>query len=790
MRLVPLRLAVMLLGLCGGVAVGLPSAHPILAVPPRVLARPTSGGHVTVIILDMSGSMAQNDPLGVRCSAANAYIDLSGPGDVVGVIDLDGRAADPTHAQLLAAPTEMATAQARAALQQSIAAQTNHCAPDNETPTQDALAKAVAMLDQATNGGAIPGSAILLTDGAPDPNGPQQIAAITTTLVPQFQHHGWPIDVVALGVNQTADDHTYHQFLAGLSNATGGNYYDDGQGVVSGVSPLNIADFFVNIFARNHGRVLGPTVAPTALNGGTAARDFALGAYDSHLDVIAVKDHAATAVTLQTPAGQAVVADGPGITVLRHDPYYTIYSIDGPAAGTWQLRASGSGQFLMDSLAQTTLAVSPPVVTASGSSSRDKRDAPATSLPLGEPLSVQVSLSANGAVQSGAGFMVGGIIQYVGGAAATGGVPAKHGFPLTETPPGSGAFVGTVTVDAAAPPGSYAISVNVTQISSVPLTSTTITVSLIRFPRPVFLRNGAVVTGTARTTLVAYDPVLSWFYSVPILDIFGGLALRGQPAQPVATFAAQVQRNGQPYCAAQLTASAARSGQSGSVPLTVQRGAGCGNFTVAFPAGAQGTYAVTFVAHGSAADTFGIPSRTTLVAQVVVQGAGGLSEALAYVFALLYLLLLALIINAVARPWPAGNFKVESGDPPAKFPRSGDFGSRRWSGLTWRQRQWSHDTVNSQQMGLPEGLVLRFKRIGGHRVAIALAGKAGANWKLTHGDSANGDGVTLEYRVQAANPPPAADSAPPPATVYRFRSAGKLSPKKPAGTSRYGAKGR
>ncbi|HEX8034083.1 MAG TPA: hypothetical protein VF510_09560, partial [Ktedonobacterales bacterium] len=49
----------------------------------------SGAGHVTAIVLDMSGSMAQNDPAGLRCSAANAYIDLSGPGDFIGVVGLD-----------------------------------------------------------------------------------------------------------------------------------------------------------------------------------------------------------------------------------------------------------------------------------------------------------------------------------------------------------------------------------------------------------------------------------------------------------------------------------------------------------------------------------------------------------------------------------------------------------------------------------------------------------------------------------------------------------------------------
>src|SRR5690242_10825509 len=48
-----------------------------------------SQGHATIIVLDMSGSMSQHDPQGYRCSAANAYIDLSGVNDYVGLVGLD-----------------------------------------------------------------------------------------------------------------------------------------------------------------------------------------------------------------------------------------------------------------------------------------------------------------------------------------------------------------------------------------------------------------------------------------------------------------------------------------------------------------------------------------------------------------------------------------------------------------------------------------------------------------------------------------------------------------------------
>src|SRR5437899_4621329 len=51
---------------------------------------PAEQNSVTILVLDMSGSMSASDPAGLRCSAANAFIDLSGPGNYIGVVALDG----------------------------------------------------------------------------------------------------------------------------------------------------------------------------------------------------------------------------------------------------------------------------------------------------------------------------------------------------------------------------------------------------------------------------------------------------------------------------------------------------------------------------------------------------------------------------------------------------------------------------------------------------------------------------------------------------------------------------
>src|SRR5689334_13006874 len=93
-----------------------------LAAPARAASlRPqaasaTPSKHVTILVLDMSGSMGANDPDGLRCSAANAYIDLSGPGDFIGVVGLtDPNGAHggphnfPTTVDWGLTPKEMAT---------------------------------------------------------------------------------------------------------------------------------------------------------------------------------------------------------------------------------------------------------------------------------------------------------------------------------------------------------------------------------------------------------------------------------------------------------------------------------------------------------------------------------------------------------------------------------------------------------------------------------------------------------------------------------------------------------
>src|SRR5258708_10990202 len=75
-RVLPGNLAVIAAAVCVLLLVPAPaSARAVSLTLPRA-----PSGHVTVLVLDVSGSMQQNDPAGPRCSAAHSAINLSRAG--------------------------------------------------------------------------------------------------------------------------------------------------------------------------------------------------------------------------------------------------------------------------------------------------------------------------------------------------------------------------------------------------------------------------------------------------------------------------------------------------------------------------------------------------------------------------------------------------------------------------------------------------------------------------------------------------------------------------------------
>ncbi|MBF6591375.1 MAG: hypothetical protein IVW57_12730 [Ktedonobacterales bacterium] len=690
-------------------------------------AQASSSGHVTVIVLDMSGSMAQNDPNGLRCSATNAYVDLSGPGDYIGVIGLNNSTGArggphnfPTTVDWGLSPRQMATVADRQALRAAIQKQSNNCRPDAATPTYDSLAQAEKMLTAATQGGKISGSVILLTDGNPDPNTQSQISAIRQDLVPQFKAHNWPIDTIALGTDQG-----FHGFLSDISSATSGTFYTDGRGIVSGVSPLNVTPFFLNIFRLRNGRSPGPDIPPTSLDGGTTKRNFSVGQYVSHLDVVVVKDSPDAQVTIVAPDNERFPPAAAG-TFISTDPHYAIFSIENPQQGPWEVDVSGNGLFLMDSLKVSTLGLAV--------SSPD----PNVPLALGEPFTLTAQLTNQGTAISGGQFDLKGTLTYVGGDATT----AHAQDILLNDPSGSGNYTATMTVPSNAPPGSYQITLRA-QSASEDVLTTQVVVRFALFPSALLISPVTHKPTTERVGagVVGWDAILRAIYRLPVVGWFGNLPLDGHPADPAAVVRGQVLLLGQSYASATVSAVATRAGTKTTIPVSVVND-GNGAFRLIFPTNASGSYAVTLTTTGAYNIAHGDLTHVARTVLVTITPATGSQEARAWILTLVYLLLLALlflVLRALTAPPLVGMLVNSSGDGGEEFTRA-----RRGA-----VARLLHPTiVTSEQMGLDPGLRFRFHR--GGRITLRGARQRG-NYLLNGEPVPAGEVSAAEAQITSAD---------------------------------------
>jgi hypothetical protein len=690
---------------------------------------------VTILDLDMSGSMATSDPNGLRCSAANAYIDLSGPGNFIGVIGLDGKGdrGGPHNfeqSQTWVQPTEMATLAQRQQLQSIIAAKSNHCQPDNTTPTYDSLNKALQMLDTATHGGQIPGSVVLLTDGIPDPDTIDQINAIKTDLLPQFKQHNWSIDTVALGTDApiSGTNTAFHGFLSGLSDATSGKFYDDGNGIVPGVSPLNIAPFFVDIFARHNNRTVKNDIDPTPLYGDTTRRNFTVTDYTSSLDVVVVKDQPGTTASLRTPDGHVISQTGSGVFVSSSDPHYEIFSIEQPQAGTWEIDVTGTGQFLMKSLKVSGIGLSAINVAQSNLTVSAQ-----SALALGQPLTISAGLTNNGQPITDHSFTLNGTITYSGALGRY-----SQNFTLNDKD-APGTYTAKVIIPSTAPTGSYEILL---QASTVSLAAVVVSqdrfVRIERFPLPLFIspQTHQPTEGSVNTTVVQWDPVLRTFYGLPFWPIpqIGQWPLSNLPAQPDADVAGQVELQQQPYSAATVTAEANRAGSATSIPVTVVND-GNGRFQVLFPPSANGTYLVIFKTSGTFGDSHGDFGTTQRTVNLIIVPATLSQEIQAWAvtgFYLLCLLFIIYLLRFFIMPHPFGEWVCsQEGEIVGHF----SFRRARRNPLQWF---FQPNLLYSRQANMPRGLLFRFRRGG---IEVQPDGRAGADWQ-----SSDGSRLSTQFR--------------------------------------------
>lgn len=687
--------------------------------------------HVTIMILDMSGSMADNDPQGLRCSAANAFISLSRAGEYIGVVGLDNNNAttESRHnflaAQSWANPAQMDVLAARQQLQATINNKSANCRPDGSTPTYDALAKALDMLKQATQGQQdISGSVILLTDGIPAPNPDQQVADINSELVPQFKQNNWPIDTVALG-----KDLSFRSFLQTVSTTTLGKFYDDAKGDVPGVSPLNIAPFFLDILARRNGRTVTRDIAPTPLDGGQSRSNFPVIDFTQNLDVVVVKEQPNTVVTLKQPDGSVITNSGS--TFISTDPHYFIFSIDQPQAGQWELDVSGSGQFEMYSFKKSDIKVS----IASPSAQR-------TVYPLGQAIPIIACLSNNGTpITDAGGFTLIGNLSY-GSDTTQGQYQQALRFQPKSGAHCSGAteFQANPTVPYSAPAGTYNVQVSVTGASATDIISTDYrSVGVELFPEPLFFSSQNEPTAnTVTTNVVRWDPLLQLLYGWRLAPItaLSNWPLNGTAATPKALFNGRILAGNQPYSNAVVTAIATLKGSKQAVTVDVFQDGG-GRFHVLFPSVESGTYQVQFTTTGNFKDTHGELStvmRTVLVNVAPAtfgQEIGAWTKTLLYLALALFLYLLVrfFLISPPFGEWvrlQAANAVDQRGFSRVRRDPISAFVSR--------------NVVNSRQVGLASGLQFRFRR--GNVIETRASGRGANEWQLTSGDK-----VPSEFRA-------------------------------------------
>lgn len=755
-RLVPLVCA---LALCATLPVSVARAQ---------VAAPATGGHVTVIVLDMSGSMSTNDPLGLRCSAANAYIDLSGSNpaeatNYVGIIGLanvnatgpSGGAHDFRLAQIWAQPLATDVAANRAQLRQIITTQSHACEPNGNTPTYDALVKAYSMLNGflGTHAG-LTGSVILLTDGNPDPQGDAQVADVNAEIVPQFVAKHWPIDTIALGT-----DTSYRGFLSGISARTKGTAYDDSQGPIQGVSPLNLARVFADIFREYEGRTLKPAIAPTKV-AGQATQQFYIGDAVTHLDVIAVKDTPATTITLADPNSQPFAPDQQG-NFISTDPHYFIFSLEAHAPapflqnGPWTLHVNGSGLFLVDSLTVSTLALN---VTAPQDGS---------TLPLGQPVTLSATVSENGNIVLDSTYDVETLIT-----PPNGGKALRVFLKDRDT---SGTYHGTFTLPVTAAPGTYNIDVTATQ-GTVSAGEQQLGVKFALFPTPLLLgangqpimpttpagcnpvdpaTNCTLTSGAARATATGWAGALSYLYThVPLFDATVGRwhprdwPLSGYSLAPSGTIMGETVvgtgKGMQPYTSGTVTATATDA-QGQPIAVTVTNLPG-GTFELHFPTGAQGAFNVVLTAAGSPQDAFGNPVAVAAPVTVVLAAPPASAQTRAWEITAFYIALLLLVaifgiygpINYALRSKPSRrNQLVDTRPAPGVVPAK----PLVWRGWSLR-RYFAPNRLPGGQVGLPNNVTFRVSYGGGValRVRRSLFDKTPAVWKLNGRDVSPGDG--------------------------------------------------
>jgi hypothetical protein len=567
-------------------------------------------GHVTILILDMSTSMNGNDPGGLRCSAAKAYIDLSNANDKIGIIGLtntDSATADDSYhflsAEIWRQPVPVGVLSQREALENVITqrppGEPDCQVPYGSTPLYDALDQARKMLAQATSdpGGNLSGSVVLMTDGQPFPNQQKQADAVLNDLRPIFLKHHWPIDVVALNAVGS-----YLNFLRMLADGTGGRFYQTTEGNADAQpSPLSIASFFTTIFALRVGRTLDMGAVHT-LSGETQSLNFGLDDYARHLDLVVIKDQGISA-KLTTPQGDTLPSPDPPphALLIAGDPYYEIFSFDGPSAGVWQLDVRGSGQFQVASLVTSWLQIS--ILSPAPNAPVQPLDRPFT-------LAAQVVDGRTGEAIPGQRFVLVSTVKYEG--EPPGGTRAFATRVILSDR--GGTYQTSVSPPPYAAPGTYTATFAVSRDTDAVISSASRTLRLVHFPVPLLIapQTGLPATKPIRLELMRWHPLLQALYGAdsPLGGWPGQLALLHHPVQPQATLTGQIRLDQGASAHVMVTRAVLHGAKNLTLPIGVKT-MPAGRFQLILPSLSDGAYTIALTPGGTFEDRSGDLGTTT-----------------------------------------------------------------------------------------------------------------------------------------------------------------------------------
>jgi hypothetical protein len=711
-------------------------------VPARAPSSPVRSenaeGHVTILILDMSTSMYDNDPLQLRCSAAKAYIDLSSTGDkiaVIGLTNFDGSSASRQspflRAEVWQRPTPMDVLSQRTALKRVIMQRptgTPSCQyPYGATPLYDALNQAQSMLTQTArvSGKAGSGSVLLMTDGASYPDEQNQDNAIRSTLLPIFLKHQWPIDVVALKPSDQA-----HQFLERVTGSTGGQFYQQGR-QDDEPPPLSITSFFTTIFAQRQHRTLTTRVPPQMLEGASQSIDFQLDSYGRHLDVIVVKDQDIRA-RITTPGGNILPTSDPppGAFVINDDPYYEIFSFDGPRAGVWQLDIEGSGYFEVKSLVTSWLQIS--LLLPDPNTGIQAIDRPLT-------IAAQLVDGRNPAEPiSGSRFVLTAIICHTGMPQA--GAKAFMRRVSLRYENNDHLYRYSMMLPSDASPGAYSITISASEDTDAIISSIVRPLRLVHFPTLWLIapQTGRPVARVLQLTSIHWDPWLQRLYSPNAVwgDWPGQIAL-SQPINSHVLLNGQVHvdPDSQMQVAAIHALLRSSDGMTRSVAVHIT---GKNIFQLILPSLSDGQYALALTTQGNFEDRSGDLGTTVYTVYVTGMAAPTTLHqrawAITAVFALILLLpLLAVLILHwhLTGPSPFGECMLYKDQKLYHYP----FNRRQhtfFSLLLRRNKLYSEEVKAVPSAAhwshLPSGLIFRFYR--NHTIKVSYRrGKQGSSWQ-------------------------------------------------------------